>query len=1187
MRLQKLEIKGFKSFANDTVIHFNESVTGIIGPNGSGKSNIVDAIRWVLGEQKTRELRLEKMSSVIFNGTRKRKAAGIAQVALTFENTRNLLPTEYQTVTISRTLYRTGESEYRINNVLCRLKDINSLFLDTGIGSNSYAIIALSMVDDILNDHEQSRRRMLEQAAGISKYKSRKAETMRKLSTTEADLNRVDDLLYEIEHNLKSLEKQARKAQKYLDLKADYRALSLELAVFQTHDLKTRYKEIESQLQREDDRLRDLEVLIHKAEARAEQEKLGNLDKEKTLSDRQRRLNETVNEIRQMENQVEILQQKASFIEQSRAKLRERMLFNQNRLEQLAKDLLYYREALATAESEQKEGEIAMREASQDLQVTRQEHGSIKEDLDLYLNELQALERNLYELEKQKAIHLNQIENLNLEIKRNEDVLAQRAVESANLDASVKELSQEEERLSRSVQFLEQAEDQRLAQIQLKEEAFQKESQDLAQVNRQLDALRNEFKLTKSMVENLEGFPESIKFLNQQGDFGKTHPLVSDIITSPEKFRVAIENFLDQTLNFYVVPDIRCAAEAIQMLRQSQKGKANFFLLDILKEHKFETPVTPGFHRLVDLVECDHAHAALRDFLFWNVYLQDAEDASLTAHPDPAAVVLGANGSWARRTFSLSGGSIGLFEGKKLGRKKNLESLDKQIRKLEGEEARRIVGVQALKEELQQLRKDNQPGKIREEKANLHQVVQRLVSLRTRLENAQQYQHELESRNAQAKNIILGLEERNQSLSDEWAARKQEETDFLRRMEATDHSFKEAAEALNLRSSLYNEKHIRFIQLQNKVKGFEQEIQFREVQSDEARASTEQDRVSETQQEVEYIALQAEKEELLKALQIRYEERKEKEASLTEAEQAYFGARGQINELENEVRQLNRQRQDAQMLVNELKDNYNNIRLELTSIGERLKVEFKASIQEVINKEPNPETDPVELENQVTRIRSRLDNYGEVNPMAVEAFQEMKERYDAIDQQRQDILQAKTDLMQTIGEIEETATRQFMEAFNQVRDYFIQVFRSLFTGDDTADLILEEPDRPLESNIQIIAKPKGKRPQSINQLSGGEKTLTATALLFALYLLKPAPFCIFDEVDAPLDDTNIEKFNRIIQKFSENSQFIIVTHNKLTMAAVDVLYGVYMREQGVSAVAPVDFRSYEHHTVMEMVEGAN
>ena len=268
------------------------------------------------------------------------------------------------------------------------------------------------------------------------------------------------------------------------------------------------------------------------------------------------------------------------------------------------------------------------------------------------------------------------------------------------------------------------------------------------------------------------------------------------------------------------------------------------------------------------------------------------------------------------------------------------------------------------------------------------------------------------------------------------------------------------------------------------------------------------------------------------------------------------------------------------MLLTTLKDKFQEGRFQLTSLGERLRVEFQVELNAIVNDTPSG-ADPTELQVKVERLENRLANYGEINPMAVQAYDEMNERYETIQTQREDIVGAKKDLMNTIQEIEETATAQFLEAFDQVRLYFIDIFRSLFTENDNADLILLEPDNPLESKIEIVAKPKGKRPQSISQLSGGEKTLTATALLFALYLLKPAPFCIFDEVDAPLDDANIEKFNRIIKKFSADSQFIIVTHNKATMAAVDTIYGVYMQEQGVSAVAPVDFSNYEHTGLLQ------
>jgi chromosome segregation protein len=325
-------------------------------------------------------------------------------------------------------------------------------------------------------------------------------------------------------------------------------------------------------------------------------------------------------------------------------------------------------------------------------------------------------------------------------------------------------------------------------------------------------------------------------------------------------------------------------------------------------------------------------------------------------------------------------------------------------------------------------------------------------------------------------------------------------------------------------------------------------------------------------------------EEQLKNL---YTEKEGYQSTLNEAEQSYFQARSVINELEEKIRQLTRLQNQVQNHIQQLKDKFTECKFRINAVGERLKIEFDIQINDIINAEPEPIEDLELLGQEVEKLRNRLQTFGEINPMALEAYNEMHERFTVIQAQRKDILDARNSLEDTIKEIENTATQKFTEAFGKVRENFIKVFRSLFTEDDTCDLVLLDPANPLESEIEIIAKPKGKKPKSLSQLSGGEKTLTATALLFALYLLKPAPFCIFDEVDAPLDDANIQKFNNIIKTFSKDSQFIIVTHNKATMAEVDILYGVYMDEPGVSSVSAVDFRSFRHEPILETVNGTD
>ena len=1181
MRLKSLEIKGFKSFANETVINFDEDVIGIVGPNGSGKSNIVDAIRWVLGEQKSRELRLDQMSSVIFNGTKKRKAGGLAQVSLTFENTKNLLPTEYHTLTITRMLYRSGESEYRLNGVTCRLKDITSLFLDTGIGSNSYAIIALGMVDDILADKDNSRRRMFEQAAGISKYKVRKRETLNKLKSTTADLDRVEDLLFEIENNLKTLEKQAKRTKRYFELKEEYKLLSIDLALIKVKMYKERHHQLNAQLQQEQDNYRQFEVEASKIEASLESEKKTNLDKEKALSDRQRELNNLVGQIRAQENDRRMLDQKQAFIEQNRSKMEESNRNAQSRIRQLQDEIEYYRSSLNEDKRLEAELEEQLDAAEEGLQKIRESHGTLKSDLEVVMRDQQAAERAIFELEKKRAINNNQIENGRLELERNSKEIASRQDEINALREKVSSLKTEEKAKTELLDNLEKAENQRQLALEKAEKELDDFTQKLQKINRKLDSQRNEFKLTKSMVENLEGFPESIRFLRTNKEWNNEAPLLSDLIYVKEDFRVAIENYLEPYLNYYVVNNLEEAYQAIKLLSRSQKGKANFFLLDAFRDYVAPMALIPETLQAIDLIETDPAYRNLCGYLLENVLITEREEL-VDQMNDQNIVLLSKSGRFIRRKYSVSGGSIGLFEGKKIGRKKNLEILESSIKKTEREVNRLSTSFYNQKNKIEQLKTQKTSEQIQAQRQTLNHLMQEKVSLQTRLENFETFVQEVDAKKARILEQIEAREKDNLEIEGHLVAQNAHVTDIKSRISNTDDSFRQVAEQLSGASGAFNQKNIEFIRQQNKVNTLQRELSFRERQLEENQSnfSQNQKNLKDSAEELDKLAeeLKSIQENLLKA----YELRKEKEASLTEAEQNYFQARGGINELEDTLRKLNKKQQDIQILINNLKDKFADVKFEISAIAQRLRIEFELDINDFINQEVSSKLSEEELDLKVERIRNRLSNYGEINPMAVEAYDEMKERYDSISAQRDDIIQAKESLIETIKEIEETATAQFLSAFDQARLYFIEVFRSLFTEDDNCDLILLDPENPLESKIEIVAKPKGKRPQTISQLSGGEKTLTATALLFALYLLKPAPFCIFDEVDAPLDDANINKFNKIIKKFSKDSQFIIVTHNKLTMAAVNTIYGVYMAEQGVSGVSQVDFRDFEHTASFEV-----
>jgi len=1174
MKLKTLEIKGFKSFANQTIINFNEEVIGIVGPNGSGKSNIVDAIRWVLGEQKSRELRLEQMQDVIFNGTNKRKQAGIAQVTLTFENTKNLLPTAYNTVAISRLLYRSGESEYQLNGVNCRLKDITNLFLDTGIGSNSYAIIALGMVDDILDDKEDSRRKMFEQAAGVSKYKIRKREALSKLKSASEDLDRVEDLLHEIDGNLKSLEKQAKRTKKYFDLKNEYKELSIELSLLKVSVLKKQYVQFKKDIDDLQDDYRTLDFSIQKEEAALELLKKTHLDKEIWLSEHQKDLNEIISNLRNLENEKKLTIQRQQFISENEKKLGEEILRADDLLLRLKEEIVEVNIELNLEKRVSFRLEQELDAAQKELDEIKNNHTEAKSLMDNILLEQNKFEKSVVDLEKLKAVNQSQIDNLSKANETQQNELNQIMISMDSLSYEVDKLLVDEltqQEFIKGIDNKEQIRLEKLAQLEIQKDIH---NQDLVKIRRELDASRNELKLTKSMVDNLEGFPESIHFLTKQKEWNNKIPLLTDIIYVDEKYRVAIENFLEPFLNYFVVNDYPTALQAVDTLIKAQKGKANFFVLS-----SFETYILPlfpqiSYQRAIDLVQVDEPYSKLCNYLLEGVYMVEPNQ-SIFQLPESNLVFLHTNGQFTNRKHSLSGGSIGLFEGKKIGRKKNLVFLEESISKKEKEEDRAVNIIHQLKNEISTILALNNQKELSEEKQKLQKIIQQRISTQSRKDGITQFVQDLRIKMEGTKNQIETATSNLEKVLGTLEIERRFLDQAKEKIALTDGNFRGLAERLSNVSTLYNDRNIQFLRQENKVEGCQRELNNKEKQIIERQNTIYQNKITlqKSIQENDYLTANLTK--FTNQIQEILTLKSSRQLNITEAETQFFEERNQIVSLEDLLRKQNKDRQAKQIAVNTLKESFNDTKFEISSLSQRLRIEFEVNVNDILNIEPKGLGSMEELIPQVEKMKAKLDNYGEVNPLAIEAFDEMQERYTNILTQKNDILDAKLSLEKTLNEIEQTATIRFLEAFTQVRTHFIEVFRSLFTGDDNCDLILVDPNNPLDSKIEIIAKPKGKKPQSISQLSGGEKTLTAIALLFSLYLLKPAPFCIFDEVDAPLDDTNISKFNKIIKKFSGESQFIIVTHNKLTMASVQTIYGVYMEEQGVSGIAAVDLREYQ------------
>ncbi len=1177
MELAKLEVKGFKSFGDKITIYFDKGITGIVGPNGCGKSNIVDAIRWVLGEQKVKTLRSEKLENIIFNGTKNRKPLNMAEASITFNNTKNIIPTEYSTVTVTRRYYRTGESEYLLNGVSCRLKDITDLFLDTGIASHSYAIIELGMVDEILTDKDNARRHLFEEAAGVAKFRVRKRETLRKLEATDADLERVEDLLFEIDKNMHSLEKQARQTERYFKLKDEYKELSIRFAKKSLKRQREQNAEIQRQIEAENDKKIGLNKRVTEEEAEIEKAKVSLIEMEKNLAAKQKELNEYVGLIRQVESDKKIKNERLKFLQDKCDSLRDQIEQDKKSNERASFSLQSLQQEKESAKSILAELEQKLLILDREFAAQKEKEQQLEEELDLKNNQYRELREHWFQLKKDIEIREVQVRSMQQELEKTASDSSEQSASLAIFDSKIAEITDEINLKTSELEKNLKLEDENLDRIESAERTIEVIREEMIDAGRKLDSTQNEYNLLKSLVDNLEGFPEAIRFLKKQKDWGNNAPLLSDILTCEEKYRVTIENYLEPYMNYYVVENESEAYNAVNLLSEASKGRAHFFILEAFNDF-IPAPIR-FFDNCVaatEIVEYDSKYNKLISYILDNTYLFNGPINELPKNTD--AIFITANGKLTRRKFSLSGGSVGLFEGKRIGRAKNLEKLERESAEIKTKLENIRQHMVAEQHGLSQLKSNTRKDRISLLQSEINQLNETLVSFKTRKE---QYSEMLSSQTVKREDINVKMGEFEQEIQQFKSVEETKRTELeslQASIDALQADLKQQHEIVDIKLSSNNQENLLYHQQKNKIDTIDQEISFKtsSLENSQERVNRNSGELQNSEQEINEISGSAAQndEEIVRM----YAEKEQKESQLNEFERDYYAARGKIDELEKNVRDLSHNREQVDALLMELNNSLSELKLQLSSTKERLSVEFNVDLDEIISSALESDEESLqdyELKDQVSQVKDKMDRLGAINPMAMEAYNEIKERFEFITTQKEDLVNAKESLRTTMDEIDQAAKINFMNAFEGIKDNFMKVFRTLFSEGDDCDLVILNPDDPLNSGIEIIAKPKGKKPLTINQLSGGEKTLVATSLLFAIYLMKPAPFCIFDEVDAPLDDINLDKFNNIIRTFSSNSQFIIVTHNKRTMAASDIIYGITMAEEGVSKVVPVDLRELE------------
>jgi chromosome segregation protein len=1175
MYLSKLEIFGFKSFANKTNLVLNDGITAIVGPNGCGKTNIVDALRWSLGEQRYSTLRSDKMEDVIFNGTKVRKPIGMAEVSLTIENNKGILPVEYNEVTITRRVYRSGESEYLLNKTICRLKDIVHLFMDTGMGANAYSVIELKMVETILSDKMEERRRLFEEAAGVTRYKARRKEALRKLEDVDADLLRVDDIITEVNKTVTSLNRQARKAERYNEIQERLRMLEIDV-------LQRDYNSLF-------DRLEPLQERLSTSIAERESMRV-HMEKEETLLDVYKsELNEIENRLHERRERHAVVLNRSNETRQSLLVSEERSRSLHQRSERLAEAIGSYEQRITvidkaknemTVQLEIQAGELEQLEAASN--TCRETHKGIEEQLSQkklqaetrqsrrmdIMQELTALQGESDRAVSREQAIGNSIERLNSEdadadanLEQFRAEVAEQGKGQAVLSDTVIEAEKQFHRMEERKQSL------RTEIDRLQNRAFEIQGQ-IGEKMTRIDFLNG-------LVDRLEGYNESVQHLLRNRDWSASrYGTIADAINTREDLRIAIEAALGDAAHFILVNDLNEALSGLRNLKDHRKGKATFACLSRIPEMKSSTfPIAgDGIQGwAVDLVKFDTLYRDLFHLLLRRVLIvRDAETANacIKEYPELRCVTL--QGDLFDSQGIVRGGSHSQDEGSMIGKKDQIAVLSREVDELKHHLLENQSALEELNDEYTaiDLRSYAEQMKQTQQELSAHerrvaQIVFEIEKQERIIQKNAEERYRLEEELAQIEGRIAQIRPRMEVLQSEQEDLESEvhrESEVLTELEKT---YNRSMEELNL-------ANVAVVQKRGEIQNMRNEF----------------DRLSTTLHEAERALLNAQ-EEIVQAQEaaaslVEDITRLKAEAMLLEEEET--SSRGELETIEAELEEKRAETRRVEKLLQEDRQKHNQtigivhetelkvteIRQRIASLEEHARNEFEMELARF----PGQEEDVFDLaqaKEEINDLRQKIRALGPVNPLAFEEWKEEKDRLDLLTTQREDLIASQHTLRDTIREINETAKKKFSETFNLVRDNFIRIFKSLFDEGDEADLIIGDNEDPLEARIDIIAKPRGKRPHSIDMLSGGEKTLTAIALLFGIYLVKPSPFCILDEVDAPLDDANIDRYIRILRDFSANTQFIVVTHNKRTMAAADTLYGVTMEEEGVSKLVAVNF----------------
>lgn len=1180
MFLKRIELIGFKSFADKTELEFVQGITAVVGPNGSGKSNISDGIRWVLGEQSAKSLRGGNMQDIIFSGSDSRKAVNYGEVSLTLDNADHGLSLDYSEVTVTRRIHRNGDSEYFINKQACRLKDITELFMDTGIGKEAYSIIGQGRIEEILSTRSEDRRAIFEEASGIVKYKSRRKEAQKKMDETENNLLRIHDLITELEDQLDPLREQSEVAQQFKKLKEQLKFNEISMYVVQIDQLHRSWTESGNKLkQLEHDQL-EVSTVVNRHDARLEKSRAELRVVEEQLEHLHETLLSVSEEFDRSSGQVEVLQERRKNLTMNRAQLNQTMDIQSRRIHdrKVEKDVIQHKFDEVNRQLTELKASLRTEEDKLSGVNGRDSVGEeqLKAELIDSLNQIAQVRNELKFLEQQSEGIGRKVERIMEEKERWTEQREQYVLKKSAITVQMEQLAAQITRIRN--EYLELSEKMRKDQ-QLIEEV----QQAIRKWEQKMDANVSRRDTMTEMQNDYDGFMQGVKEVlksrgSSAGGLRGVHGAVAELLKVPAHVEIALETALGGALQNIVMNNETDAREAINFLKKRQLGRATFLPLDIIRgrsinEHELkQVRGMKGFVGVaVDLIQFDAQYDDIaRNLLGQIIITEQLEDANrIAASCKYKYRVVTQEGDVVNAGGSMTGGTLQKRGANLLGRQRQIEAMSQEILLTEQQleqlrEQYRVVKKEAtdVVVTLDHLRQEGEQKRIEEQqlKAGAQQIDTELNHIQTQLDmNEQDHDgHEVDQRHAAERKIVLAEES---ILLEQEQARIQEaiqQAESTRKLnESTKEQLQEELTDLKVRTAALAQERA---SLSEQLQRFELDMEGSQIEHsnsvlllEQLQRDTDTNEIEIVQQVERMNQFQLEKKANSDQIDFKRADRAERIKLLDEED-------SHIREQRAHLRRIEEQLHQTEVRVNRLD-------VELDGLLKKLSEEYELSYELAKERYPIPE-DVLGTQNLVRDLKRDIAKLGEVNLGAIEEFQRVNERFQFLSAQKADLIEAKTTLYQVIRDMNEEMSKRFRTTFDAIRIQFAIVFTRLFGG-GRADLVLADPDQLLETGIDIVAQPPGKKLQNLQLLSGGERALTAIALLFAILRIKPVPFCVLDEVEAALDEANVSRFAEYLREFSQDTQFIVVTHRKGTMEEADVLYGVTMEDHGVSKLVSV------------------